>query len=111
MPALWARAEEDPMTDEGRVKPGAQADGPQAAESVYIMEPALPAHLKDGAPILDRDRSAKVLEALAQQLTETNDFCGPLLDAARELRDLRSVNTCLIDLLRSLNPYTRSFSR
>ena len=77
------------MTDEGRVTPESQAAAPQAAESVCILEPILPAHLKDSAPD-DPDWDAKALEALAKQLTETNDFYHPLLDAARELRDLRT---------------------
>ena len=97
------------MTDDGPATPEAQA--PQAVESIYIMEPALPAHLENSAPTHYPDRSAKVLEALAQQLTESNDFYRPLLDAAQELRDLRGVQTCLIDLLRTYNPYTKSFSR
>jgi hypothetical protein len=99
------------MTDEGRVTREAQAAAPQAADSVYIMEPTLPAHLKDSAPAVDSDWNAKVLEALATQLTETNDFYRPLFDAARELRDLRSVRTSLIELLRTVNPYTKSYSR
>jgi hypothetical protein len=99
------------MTDEARASPEAQAAAPQAAESIYIMEPALPPHLENSSPTSYPDRSAKVLEALAQQLTESNDFYRPLLDAAQELRDLRSVQTCLIELLRTYNPYTKSFSR
>jgi len=99
------------MTDEGRAAAEAQAAAQQAADSVYIMEPALPAHLKESAPTRYPDHSAKLLEALAQQLTETNEFYRPLLDAAQELRDLRSVQSCLIELLRTYNPYTKSFSR
>ena len=99
------------MTDEERAAAEAQAAGQQAADSVYIMEPALPAHLKESAPTRYPDRSAKLLEALAQQLTETNEFYRPLLDAAQELRDLRSVQSCLIELLRTYNPYTKSLSR
>jgi hypothetical protein len=99
------------MTDEERAAPEPQAAAQQTADSVYIMEPALPAHLKERAPTLYPDRSAKLLEALAQQLTETNEFYRPLLDAAQELRDLRGVQTCLIELLRTYNPYTKSFSR
>jgi hypothetical protein len=98
------------MTDEGRVTPESQAAAPQAAESVCILEPILPAHLKDSAPD-DPDWDAKALEALAKQLTETNDFYHPLLDAARELRDLRSVRASLIELLRTVNPYTKSYPR
>jgi len=93
------------MTDDGRETSNAQA--PQAVDHIYIMEPSLPAHLKTTVPARDPDLSAKTLEALAKQLNETNDFYRPLLNAAQELRDLRSVNTCLVELLRSLNPYKR----
>src|SRR5437016_1426770 len=93
------------------VTPESQAAAPQAAESVCILEPTLPAHLKGSAPAVDPDWNAKALEALAKQLTETNDFYHPLFDAARELRDLRSVRTSLIELLRTMNPYTKSYSR
>jgi hypothetical protein len=86
------------------------AGAPQAAETV-ILEPSLPADLKDGALDVDPDWHAKVLEALAKQLSETNDFYHPLFDAARELRDLRSVRASLIELLRTVNPYTKSYSR
>jgi hypothetical protein len=82
----------------------------QTTETV-ILEPSLPADLKDGAPDVDPDWHAKVLETLAKQLTETNDFYHPLFDAARELRDLRSVRASLIELLRTVNPYTKSYSR
>jgi hypothetical protein len=94
------------MADERRVTPEAQAT---TAETV-IVEPSLPAHLKESAPDVDPDWSAKALEALAKQLTETNDFYHPLFDAARELRDLRSVRASLIELLRTVNPYTKSYS-
>jgi hypothetical protein len=99
------------MIDEERVPPKSQATAPRAAETVCILEPILPAHLKDSAPTVDPDWNAKALEALAEQLTETNDFYHPLFDAARELRDLRSVRTSLIELLRTVNPYTKSYSR
>jgi hypothetical protein len=95
------------MADEGPVMPEAQA----AAAETVILEPGLPAHLKESAPDVDPDWNAKALEALAKQLTETNDFYHPLLDAARELRDLRSVRASLIELLRTVNPYTKSYPR
>ncbi len=60
------------------VTPESQAAAPQAAESVCVLEPTLPAHLKDSAPAIDPDWNAKALEALAKQLTETNDFYHPL---------------------------------
>jgi hypothetical protein len=94
------------MADERRMTWEAQAD---TAETV-ILEPSLPAHLKESAPDRDPDWNANALEALAKQLTETNDFYHPLFDAARELRDLRSVRTSLIELLRTVNPYTKSYS-
>ena len=94
------------MADERRMTWEAQAD---TAETV-ILEPSLPAHLKESAPDVDPDWNAKALEALAKQLTETNDFYYPLLDAARELRDLRSVRASLIELLRTVSPYTKSYS-
>ena len=93
------------MTDDGPET--SQAHAPQAVDHIYIMEPSLPPHLKSIVPARDSDWSAKTLEALAKQLSETNDFHRPLLNAAQELRDLRSVNTCLVELLRSLNPYKR----
>jgi hypothetical protein len=93
------------MADEGRVTPKAQA------ADLCILDPTLPAHLKDSAPDVDPDWNAKALEALAKQLTETNEFYHPLFDAARELRDLRSVRISLIELLRTVNPYTKSYSR
>ena len=74
------------MADEGPVMPEAQV----AAAETVIVEPGLPAHLKESAPDVDPDWNAKALEALAKQLSETNDFYYPLLDAARELRDLRT---------------------
>jgi hypothetical protein len=95
------------MTDDGRMPPDAQAAAPQAVDAAYIMEPTLPAHLKDSAGARDPDWSAKALDELAKQLGETNGFHRPLLDAAQELRDLRSVNATLIELLRSLYPYAR----
>jgi hypothetical protein len=95
------------MADDGHVTPEARAAASQAVESIYIMEPALPAHLKNSAPARDPDWHAKALEELAKQLNETNEFYRPLLGAAQELRDLRSVRAALIELLRTLNPYKR----
>jgi hypothetical protein len=93
-------------------RPRTNDAGTQAATTeTVILEPSLPARLKDSAPDADPDWHAKVLEALAKHLTETNDFYHPLLDAARELRDLRSVRASLIELLRTVSPYTRSYAR
>ena len=89
------------MTDDGRMPPHAQAAAPQAVDAVYIMEPTLPAHLTASAPARDPDWSAMALEELAKQLSETNGFYRPLLDAAQELRDLRSVNAGLIEQSRA----------
>jgi hypothetical protein len=85
--------------------------GPQAVETVCIAEPVLPAHLKDSAGDGERDWNPKALEALAQQLTVANDFYRPLMAAAQELRDLRSVNAALIELLRTVNPNSKPYSR
>ena len=78
--------------------------------SVCIPEPALPAHLKDNVQG-DPDWGAKVLEALAEQLTAANDFYDPLRSAAQELRDLRIVRGSLIELLRTVNPNSKPYSR
>src|SRR5262245_35601357 len=78
--------------------------------SVCIPEPALPAHLKDNVQG-DPDWGAKVLEALAEQLTAANDFYHPLRSAAQELRDLRLVRGSLIELLRTVNPNSKPYSR
>jgi hypothetical protein len=96
------------MTDEEERTPGVQAAAPQAAESC-IVEPTLPVHLKAIARDVDPDWNAKALEALANQLTEASDFYYPLFDAAQELRDLRSVHSALIELLRTVNPYTKPY--
>jgi hypothetical protein len=119
-----AVAENGSMADERRLTPDAQAvldeaqesiqDEPTAAQSsetVCIAEPTLPTYLKETANSEDRDWDAKALEALANQLTVTNDFYHPLLAAAQELRDLRSVHAALIELLRTVNPNSRSYSR
>ena len=98
-------------TDDEHATADAQA-APQAAESIYIMEPALPVHLKEVAtPTLDPDWHAKMLEALAKQLTESNEFYRPLISAAQELRDLRAVRASLIELLRTVHPYKMFSSR
>jgi len=105
------------MTDQGRPPPERQAAhageeiASEATETVCIPEPILPIHLKESAGCGDRDWNAKALEALATQLTVTNDFHDPLIAAAQELRDLRSVHAALIELLRSVNPNSRSYSR
>src|SRR5215471_9002809 len=106
------------MTDQGRPPPEPQAALDETGKSVHreeiatetlcIPEPTLPIHLKESAGCGDRDWNAKALEALATQLTVTNDFHDPLIAAAQELRDLRSVHAALIELLRSVNPYSRS---
>ena len=62
------------MADEGPVMTEAQT----AAAETVILEPSLPTHLRQSAPDVDPDWSAKALEALAKQLTETNDFYYPL---------------------------------
>jgi hypothetical protein len=92
----------------GHVHNGETAPG--AVESC-IPEPMLPAQLKDGASGSDRDWDAKVLEALATQLTAANDFYYPLIKAAQELRDLRNVRAALIELLRTVNPNSKSYLR
>ena len=100
------------MTDDEHVTANEEAATPQAAESIYIMEPALPVHLKELAtPRLDPDWHAKMLVALAKQLTESNEFYRPLISAALELRDLRGVRASLIELLRTVHPYKMFSSR
>jgi hypothetical protein len=100
-----------PMTPDEHETADAQAAA-QAPESIYIMEPALPVHLKESvAPSLDPDWHAKMLEALAKQLTESNEFYRPLISAAQELRDLRAVRASLIELLRTVHPYKMFSSR
>jgi hypothetical protein len=112
------------MADERRPTPEAQAAldaaresipdeqiAAQSSETVCIPEPTLPTDLKEAAHSADCDWNAKALEALANQLTPANDFYHPLLAAAQELRDLRSVNAALIELLRTVNPNSRSYSR
>jgi hypothetical protein len=96
-------------------QPGGHGPGstPAAAPQgdTYIAEPMLPAKLKDSAGSGDRDWNAKALEALANQLTEANDFYHPLIAAAQELRDQRNVHAALIELLRTFNPNSKSYSR
>ena len=109
------------MTDAGRPTPEPQAAlddtggnediAPQAIETVCIPEPTLPAYLKVSTSCEDRDWNAKVLEALATQLTVANDFHDPLIAAAQELRELRSIQAALIELLRTVNPNSRPYSR
>lgn len=112
------------MTDKGRPPSEPQAVpaetgrsihdkefAPDATETVCIPDPVLPIHLKESAGCGDRDWTAKALEALATQLTVANDFHDPLIAAAQELRDLRSIHAALIELLRSVNPNSRSYSR
>jgi hypothetical protein len=84
---------------------------PDAVATVCIPEPTLPAHLKDGTSGGDGDWDAKVLEALAKQLTIANDFYHPLIKAAQELRDLRNVRAALIELLRTFNPNSKPYLR
>jgi hypothetical protein len=85
--------------------------GRQAVETVCIPEPVMPAHLEGSIGGGERDWNARALEALAQQLTAANDFYHPLLAAAQELRDLQSVNAALIELLRTVNPNSKTYSR
>jgi hypothetical protein len=112
------------MIDNGRPQPQPQAAldeagrgihseeiASEATQTVCIPEPILPIHLKESAGCGDSDWNAKALEALATQLTVTNDFHDPLIAAAQELRDLRRVHAALIELLRSVNPNSRSYTR
>jgi hypothetical protein len=111
------------VTPDGRTTPEPQAArdevwertqngaAPQPVDAVFIAEPVLPADLKGSASGEDRDWNARALEALAKQLTAANDFYNPLIAAAQELRDLRSVQAALIELLRTFNPNSKSYAR
>ena len=95
-----------------------QKVAPEAVQTLCIPEPVLPIDLKEPPSCRDRNWNAKALEALAAQLTITNDFHDPLIasaqdlrDLAQELRELRGVNTALIELLRSVNPNSKAYTR
>jgi hypothetical protein len=103
-------SEAQPALDETGARAESQGATSQPIVSVCIPEPTLPAHLKDSGRG-NADWSATVLEALAEQLTAANDFYHPLLSAAQELRDLRLVRSSLIELLRTVNPNSKPYSR
>jgi len=103
-------SEAQPALDQTGQRSENEGMASQPVVSVCIPEPTLPAHLKDSVAG-DADWSAKVLEALAEQLSPANDFYNPLMSAAQELRDLRIVRGSLIELLRTVNPNSKPYAR
>ena len=92
---------------QGAADADARPSAQENAATTYIPVPMLPVDLKDSASHDGRDWNAKALEALAKQLSASNDFYHPLLAVAQELRDFPMVRATLIELLRTFNPNSK----